>query len=86
MNSVLEELWYGNIVPNENMGLSKEMKENMKKMAQLYDELYSTLGDEQKLLFEKLNDASMELADVSEREIFVYAFRLGAKFTLEIMK
>lgn len=86
MNSVLEELWYGNIVPNENMGLSKEMKENMKKMAQRYDELYSTLGDEQKLLFEKLNDASMELADVSEREIFVYAFRLGAKFTLEIMK
>ena len=62
------------------------MKENMKKMAQRYDELYSTLGDEQKLLFEKLNDASMELADVSEREIFVYAFRLGAKFTLEIMK
>ena len=35
MNSVLEELWYGNIVPNENMGLSKEMKENMKKLFQL---------------------------------------------------
>ena len=86
MNSVLEELWYGNVVPNENMGLSKEIKKNMKAVAEWHDTLYSTLEDEQKTLFEKFNDVSSELSDANERQIFIYAFRLGAKLALEIME
>ena len=86
MNSVLEELWYGNIVPNENMGLSKEIKKNMTAVAEWHDKLYSTLEDEQKTLFEKFNDVSSELSDANERQIFFYAFRLGAKLALEIME
>ena len=58
----------------------------MKAVAEWHDTLYSTLEDEQKTLFEKFNDVSSELSDANERQIFIYAFRLGAKLALEIME
>jgi hypothetical protein len=34
---------------------------------------------------EKYNDCVLELDDIREREIFSYAFRLGARMAIEIM-
>ena len=39
----------------------------------------------EKEIFEKFDDCYAELTDINEREIFVYAFRLGAKIAIEIM-
>lgn len=86
MKNVLEELWYGNLSPNDgSRGVSKEMKEIMKSIAYCHDDLYSTLNDEQKKKLEKFSDSYADLSDISERETFVYAFRLGAKIVLEIL-
>lgn len=85
MSSILEELWYGNIAPNDgSRALSMEARSGVKKVADTHDVLYATLTDEQKELLEKFNDANADLLDITEREIFVYAFRLGAKIALEI--
>ena len=43
----------------------------------------STLNEKQKEIFEKFNDCFYELADINEREIFVYAFKLGTKIAIE---
>ena len=45
--------------------------------------LLSTLTDKQKEIFEKFNDCYDELTDINEREIFVYAFRLGMRIAIE---
>ena len=44
-----------------------------------------TLTDKQKELFEKFNDCYDELTDINEREIFVYAFRLGMRIAIEVL-
>ena len=86
MKSILEELWYGNLSPNsERLEASKEAKALMRYLADHHDRLQATLTDKQKDLFAKFDDCYDELTDLNEREIFVYAFRLGARIALEVM-
>ncbi|MBQ8416770.1 MAG: hypothetical protein IJX13_07765 [Clostridia bacterium] len=86
MKKILEELWYGNVCPGtDRQKLTKETKELMGYIADHYDNLWATLTDKQKEILEKFNDCYAELTEINEREIFVYAFRLGAKIMLEVM-
>lgn len=86
MRSILEELWYGNVCPNaEYYKATKEVKDLMGYIADHHDNLYKTLTDAQKEMLEKFDDCHAELTDINEREIFVYAFRLGAKIAIEVM-
>lgn len=86
MINILEELWYGNVAPSGgNRVVSDEARKRLKAVVDSYDELYATLSEEQKEMLEKFSDANAELDDVTEREIFVYAFRLGAQIALEIL-
>jgi hypothetical protein len=50
-----------------------------------HDNLLSTLNDQQKEILEKFDDCYNELTDINEREIFSYAFKLGARIMLEIL-
>jgi hypothetical protein len=43
------------------------------------------LTDKQKEILEKFDDCCNELTDINEREIFVYAFRLGARIAIEVL-
>ena len=86
MRSILEELFYGNICPNTDCrSRDKETKQLMGYIADHHDNLLSTLNDQQKELFEKFDDCYNELTDINEREIFAYAFKLGAKLMLTVM-
>ena len=86
MNHVLEELWYGNICPNISCRESTpEAKELMSYIANHHENLRATLTDKQKDILERFDDCFAELTSINEREIFVYAFRLGAKIAMEIM-
>ena len=86
MKSVLEELWYGNICPNDGFRQKrKEVKELTGYVADHHKALESTLTDKQKEIFEKFEDCWSELMGINEREIFVYAFRLGASIAIEVM-
>lgn len=86
MRSILEELFYGNICPNTDCrGHDKETKQLMGYIANHHDNLLSTLNDQQKELFEKFDDCYNELTDINEREIFAYAFKLGAKLMLSVV-
>ena len=84
MRSIIEELFYGNICPNTDCrSKNKETKELMGYIADHHSALNETLTDKQKELFEKFNDCYDELTDINEREIFVYAFRLGMRIAIE---
>ena len=55
----------------------------MEYIADHHSALNETLTDKQKEIFEKFNDCYDELTDINEREIFVYAFRLGMRIAIE---
>ena len=86
MRSILEELFYGNVCPNTDCrSKNKETKELMGYIADHHSALNKTLTDKQKEIFEKFNDCYDELTDINEREIFVYAFRLGMRIAIEVL-
>ena len=54
-------------------------------IADHHDTLLKELTDKQKEILEKFDDCYAELTDINEREIFVYAFRLGAQIAIEVL-
>ena len=86
MRSILEELFYGNVSPNTDCRSKDEQtKQLMGYIADHHSALNETLTDKQKEIFEKFNDCYDELTDINEREIFIYAFRLGARIAIEVL-
>jgi hypothetical protein len=86
MKSILEGLFYGNVCPNTDCrSTDKETKELMSYIADHHDTLLKELTDKQKETLEKFDDCYNELTDINEREIFVYAFRLGARIAIEVL-
>ena len=86
MESIIKELWHGNIVPEDDCGVrSPEMKQLMEYMARHHEELEKSFTDEQKEIFEKFHDCWSEYMSLTEKEIFVYAFKLGERLMLEML-
>ena len=85
MKSIINEMWHGNIVPQEDSrNNSPEMKELMEYMARHHEDLLKTMTDEQKEIFEKFEDCWGEYAAYAEEAIFEYAFKLGARLAIEV--
>ena len=85
MKSILKELWHGNVCPSTGYHeTTREAKELMGYIADHHDNLQATLTDKQKEILEKFDDCYAELTDINEREIFVYAFRLGMRIAIEV--
>ena len=86
MKGTIEELWHGNIIPQEDSRRnSKEMKELLSYMARHHENLEKSFTDEQKEIFEKFHDCWSEYASLAEEAIFVYAFKLGGWLMLETL-
>ena len=86
MRSILEELFYGNVCPNTDCrSTGKETKELMGYVADHHDTLLKGLTDKQKETLEKFYDCYNEPTDINEREIFVYAFKLGMRIAIEVL-
>lgn len=87
MQKILEELWYGNLCPIENYREScEQMSDLIEYIKRHRKDLKDTMTDEQKAIFEKLDDCEDELENMSQREIFAYGFRLGARIAIEVMR
>ena len=91
MRSILEELFYGNICPSggrveSGVGTESERaRELMGYIARHHGALMAELSDSQKEILEKFEDCQDELRDITERELFVSAFRLGARIAIEVL-
>ncbi len=86
MKSILEELWYGNICPEtDSRTTTSEMKKLMEYIERHHDSLLTSMTDDQKEILEKFDDCWNEYVSLSEKSIFVYAFKSGARLAVEIM-
>ncbi len=54
-------------------------------IADHHDKLMKEITDEHKEIFEKFTDCFSELNDINEREIFIYAFRLGMRIAIDVL-
>ena len=87
MQKILEKLWYGDLCPIENYRESHELSLDMVEYIRKHrKDLKDTMTDEQKAIFEKLDDCEDELDNMCQREIFSYAFRLCARIAIEVMR
>ena len=87
MKETIEELWHGNIIPQEDSRTnSPEMKELLNYMARHHEDLEKSFTDEQKEIFEKFHDCWSEYASLAEEAIFAYAFKLGGRLMLETLQ
>ena len=86
MKSILDELFYGNICGTEDSwSCTDEVKALSGYIADHHDNLLETLTDKQRETLEKFDDCQAELTDINERELFIYAFRLGARIAIEVL-
>lgn len=84
--NILEELYYGNIVPNEECAkLDDEVKELLKLLSRNEEKLTATLTKVQKDTFEKFKDCNHEISEICEQNAFLYGFRLGARLIIDVV-
>ena len=65
---------------------SKEMKELLGYIARHSEDLENLLNDEQREIFDKFLECWSEYVSLAEAAFFEYAFRLGARLTIEVQK
>ena len=83
---VLDALWRGDISPNEKY--TRKGGEYHKLLLQLCEEedhLMKELTEKGKTHFEAFRNTYIDMTLVSEREVFIEAFRLGARIVLDIV-
>ena len=86
MRSIINDLWHGNIVPQEDSrNNTKEMKELISYIARHDEDLDKLLTEEQKAIFEKYQDCWNEYVSLAEAAIFEYAFKLGMTIAIETL-
>ena len=78
MRSIINELWHGNIIPQEDSRTnSKEMKELLGYMSRHHEDLEKSFSDEQKETFEKFHDCWSEYMSRNDRRKYSCRCDLG---------
>ena len=86
MKSIINELWHGNIIPQEDSRTnSNEMKELLNYMARHHEDLEKSFTDNQKEAFEKFHDCFSEYMRRAEAAIFEYAFKFGIQIVVNAL-
>lgn len=80
--TTLQDLWYGNIRPNEDKVITDDEKELVSLIARHHETLSSSLKNEDLDVFEKYVDCFTEYASLIECQ----AFEIGFKLALRLMK
>ena len=83
---VLDKLWQEGLSPNERYTRKgSEYHKILLRICEEGDYLATELTEEGKAHFDAYRDAQIELSVVAEKEVFIEAFRLGARLVLDIV-
>ena len=81
--TTLQDLWYGNIRPNEDKVITEEEKELVELIARHHETLSSSLKNDDLDMFEKYVDCFTEYASLIECRAFEIGFKLAVKILTE---
>lgn len=82
---ILDELFYGNI-SGADLKTSEKHKKACKKELEIYHKLKPMLNKEQDKLLEELLEANSISGGICEKEMFIYAFKVGLRIGIECSK
>ena len=84
MESIIGELYYGNITPSErSYRKTGEYAHILQLVTRNEEELTQTLTEAQKETFEKFKDGTSEISSMTEVTAFTLGFKLGLRLTAE---
>ena len=84
MSNVIEELYYGNLEPQElTTEISPKLKKKLSSLAKKEEELTVMLPEKERELFVNYVNAHNEFSSISNSDSFISGFRLGARFTYD---
>ena len=87
MDNIINELYYGNIRPVEQMGgLTPEAATIMKRVHENEDRLEACLNETEKELLHTIQNDRLDVTCIIEEKRFREAFTLGVRLMMEIMK
>lgn len=81
--NILQELWHGNIRPNEDKVITDEEKELVSLIARHHEKLFSSLKNDDLDVFEKYADCFTEYASLIEAQAFEIGFKLAVKLLID---
>ena len=85
MTSVIDKLWDSNFaVEYVRPKMSDEMSSMLLSLDTLREKLVSLLSEEQCAALKEFEECYDSVTALSEREVFSYAFKIGARMGLEI--
>ena len=80
MRKTLEDLYYGNITPNEqDMAAGSELKRAVDRVARYESQLIEQLDETEQTILTKLISSQHEIDSITARENFILGFRLGVR-------
>ena len=86
MRKTLEDLYYGNITPNEqDMATGSELKRAVDRVARYESQLTEQLGETEQTILTKLISSQHEIDSITARENFILGFRLGVRIMAECL-
>ena len=86
MRDTLEDLYFGNITPNDQIVKSgTALKKAMEQSAECEEKLTALLEDKEKALLLRLINAENEIGSTMALENFILGFRLGVRMILEAL-
>ncbi len=84
MQSVIKELWHGNICPQENgVCNTPEIQELHHRLSEIGAELENALTEDQLQLLYKYKIVRDDYQIASEAEAFAYGYKLGTSIAVE---
>jgi len=87
MKSILHELYYGNISPNEKSFIrDSEYGKTIQVVSDSEEKLLKLLNDEEKELLKTFSNAQGDLNTISVADSFADGFCLGMRIAIEIMQ
>ena len=86
MRKTLEDLYYGNITPNEQrMTPGSEMEKAIARVTSCEKQLMEQLGEAEQETLTKLIRSQHEINSITAIENFILGFRLGVRLMTECM-
>ena len=86
MRKTLEDLYYGNIIPNEQqMTPGSELKRAVDRVAKYENQLTEQLEKTEQEILTKLIRSQHEINSITATENFILGFRLGVRLMAECM-
>ena len=86
MRNALEDLYYGNIAPNEqDMAPHSELKRATDRVTRFENQLTERLDEAGQTILAKLIESQQEIDSITALENFILGFRLGVRIMAECM-